>query len=118
MELYHYGIKGQKWGRRRYQNEDGTLTPAGKERYLKDEIGNIRREGKKSIERYNEIDSDYESQLLQVVLDRDKKREKIYNDYDADVKKNKKVDNDTYVKRETKNVMSAEQKNKSTYYRT
>lgn len=32
-ELYHYGIKGQKWGRRRYQNEDGSLTPAGKERY-------------------------------------------------------------------------------------
>lgn len=45
-EMYHHGILGQKWGVRRYQNEDGTLTPAGKERYLKDEIGNIRREGK------------------------------------------------------------------------
>lgn len=33
-ELYHYGIKGQKWGVRRYQNEDGTLTPEGKKRYL------------------------------------------------------------------------------------
>lgn len=32
-ELRHHGIKGQKWGRRRFQNEDGTLTPAGKERY-------------------------------------------------------------------------------------
>ena len=32
-ELYHYGIKGQKWGVRRYQNEDGSLTSAGKERY-------------------------------------------------------------------------------------
>lgn len=31
--LYHHGIKGQKWGRRRFQNEDGSLTPAGKERY-------------------------------------------------------------------------------------
>ena len=31
-ELYHYGIKGQKWGVRRYQNPDGTLTPAGKKR--------------------------------------------------------------------------------------
>ena len=30
-ELYHHGIKGQKWGVRRYQNEDGTLTSAGKE---------------------------------------------------------------------------------------
>ena len=32
-ELVHYGIKGQKWGRRRYQNADGSLTAAGKQRY-------------------------------------------------------------------------------------
>ena len=32
-ELYHHGIKGQKWGIRRYQNEDGSLTDAGKKRY-------------------------------------------------------------------------------------
>lgn len=31
-ELYHYGIKGQKWGVRRYQNKNGSLTPAGKKR--------------------------------------------------------------------------------------
>lgn len=33
-ELYHHGIKGQKWGIRRYQNEDGSLTDAGKKRYI------------------------------------------------------------------------------------
>lgn len=33
MELRHYGVKGQKWGVRRYQYADGTLTPAGKKRY-------------------------------------------------------------------------------------
>lgn len=32
-ELYHYGIKGMKWGVRRYQNKDGSLTSAGKKRY-------------------------------------------------------------------------------------
>lgn len=34
-ELYHHGIKGQKWGVRRYENEDGTLTEEGKKRYAK-----------------------------------------------------------------------------------
>lgn len=33
MELYHHGIKGQKWGVRRYQFADGSYTPAGKKRY-------------------------------------------------------------------------------------
>lgn len=31
--LYHHGVKGQKWGIRRYQNPDGTWTDAGKKRY-------------------------------------------------------------------------------------
>lgn len=33
-ELYHHGIKGMKWGVRRYQNKDGSLTPAGKKRQI------------------------------------------------------------------------------------
>lgn len=32
-ELYHHGIKGMRWGLRRYQNEDGSLTAAGEKRY-------------------------------------------------------------------------------------
>lgn len=32
-ELYHFGIKGQKWGVRRYQDKNGRLTNAGKKRY-------------------------------------------------------------------------------------
>lgn len=35
-ELYHHGIKGQKWGIRRFQKKDGSLTPAGKKRYSDD----------------------------------------------------------------------------------
>jgi len=31
--LYHHGIKGQKWGVRRYQNPDGSYTAAGRKRY-------------------------------------------------------------------------------------
>lgn len=35
-ELYHYGVRGMKWGIRRYQNEDGTLTSSGKKRAEKE----------------------------------------------------------------------------------
>lgn len=35
-ELYHFGIHGMRWGVRRYQNEDGSLTPEGKRRYAKE----------------------------------------------------------------------------------
>ena len=31
QELYHHGIKGQRWGVRRYQNKDGTITEAVRE---------------------------------------------------------------------------------------
>ena len=35
-ELYHHGIKGMKWGVRRYQKKDGSITEAGKKRYARD----------------------------------------------------------------------------------
>lgn len=35
-ELYHYGVKGMRWGVRRYQNKNGSLTNAGKKRYKND----------------------------------------------------------------------------------
>lgn len=44
-ELMHWGIKGMKWGVRRYQNKDGSLTPAGKKRYDK-EMAKLKEEEK------------------------------------------------------------------------
>ena len=48
-ELYHHGVKGQKWGIRKYQNPDGSLTPEGQKRY-----GHMQNyEGKSSITKKN-----------------------------------------------------------------
>lgn len=47
-ELYHHGIKGQKWGVRRFQNADGSLTPEGMKRYGYDsKTGLMSKEGEK-----------------------------------------------------------------------
>ena len=43
--IYHHGIKGQKWGIRRFQNKDGSLTTAGKKRYS-DNSENVERASK------------------------------------------------------------------------
>ena len=51
-ELYHHGIKGQRWGVRRFQNADGSLKPAGEKRYgsgTKKDYKNDKRESRKKF---------------------------------------------------------------------
>lgn len=59
-ELYHHGIPGMKWGVRRYQNEDGTLTSAGKKRrtYITDLNDRKTARGDDPAERKKRIDAD------------------------------------------------------------
>ena len=58
--LVHFGIKGQKWGVRRFQNEDMSLTPAGKERYGVGNNDNKQRSG--PIENLHKVTASRKSQ--------------------------------------------------------
>lgn len=52
-ELKHYGIKGMKWGVRRFQNKDGSLTADGRKRYSGDNLKDIQKQvnqGKNVVE--------------------------------------------------------------------
>lgn len=75
--LYHHGVKGQKWGKRQWQNKDGSLTPEGYEHYGYGRIeGNTlyadvdaiaRRE--RTIDRRKKKDKDHEiSDFAQAVM--------------------------------------------------
>lgn len=55
-ELYHFGVKGMKWGVRRYQNEDGSLTSLGKKR---DKMLSDRKTAKKHSTISNMVKAEY-----------------------------------------------------------
>lgn len=65
-ELYHHGIKGQKWGVRNYQNSDGSLTPEGRLRYghknNKQFKGDVKKLSK-TVDQYIDADKKYRRAL-------------------------------------------------------
>jgi hypothetical protein len=76
--LTHYGIKGQKWGVRRYQNRDGTLTEAGKKRKAKyeDELNSLNSDMLKNrvvVQKANQT-NDPKTQVAAAVYVRDIKK--------------------------------------------
>lgn len=90
-ELYHHGIKGQKWGIRRFQNEDGSYTEEGRKRYGIGENGEMSKSGsikyykdyvdtlsKEYDEKYGKTPKEYDSKYIE------KKAKFIKKQYEKD----------------------------------
>lgn len=97
-ELYHHGIPKQRWGIRRFQNEDGSLTPAGRLRYLKNGTNELNRKGNKAVGRLlrsRNVDKNADAIKIIRSLGKDQenhsKSEKIDKMLFSDVKNEKKA---------------------------
>lgn len=86
-ELYHWGIKGMKWGVRRYQNKDGTLTPAGKKRYTedgRDEDGQEQQAQNSSSKTRRQSISDLSDDELRTIVNRKQSERQLRDLLDAE----------------------------------
>ncbi len=93
-ELYHHGIRGMKWGIRRYQNKDGSLTSAGKNRYdRKVESGSLHNiiglafedQGMKKLADRHYKKGDYKEAKWSAKANRDRRLKEVYDSYMKDL---------------------------------
>lgn len=94
-ELYHFGTKGMKWGVRRYQNKDGSLTDAGKKRYDRDQRENS---GKKKGNKVGQADPNR-------WVKEDMERTKKLTDASSHMSNQLKNINDNAMRKQKKNKM-------------
>ena len=116
-ELAHYGVLGMRWGVRRYQKKDGSLTPAGKKRYSVD-IEGAKRNLKEAKKNQNKAYTEYNKKTLGGMV----YNQKATDDYLNSVKKTKWAKDDlksekikTKLNNETKK--SARRSKLEEYYR-
>ena len=91
-ELAHHGIKGQKWGVRRFQNADGSLTSAGRKRY--DDGSGDRRDNKPSNEKTYRVPKNKSLHRLQL---EDKYKKQGLSQEQAEQKAAKRIRAEQYV---------------------
>ena len=91
-ELYHYGVKGMKWGVRRYQRKDGSITEDGAKRYHQVSAREIsaskRKHGKEVLDKYEKLKTseqkraDKYSDDANRKLNQSRKDRKLTDDFD------------------------------------
>lgn len=96
MNLEHHGIKGQRWGVRRYQSADGSLTAAGKKRYdkkvkrgsLHNVIGlALENQGMKKAADRHYKKGEYQEAKWSAKANMDRRLKEVYNSYIKDLQK-------------------------------
>ena len=87
-ELYHHGIKGQKWGVRRYKNEDGSLTSEGKKRLSKYKAKELKRIDRKyKIRKYTAPFKDSRNlNKIRKRIESDYVKKMTYSDMEKEIK--------------------------------
>ena len=104
--LIHHGIKGQRWGIRRFQNEDGSLTSVGKKRYnvdvetAKNKYDIAKRNTKKAIkEYYNRTSGDTTAKYDKSLKDEKYAKEKLKKELLKE-----KLNNETKISKRRENI--------------
>lgn len=117
-ELYHHGIKGQRWGVRRYQNEDGSVTSAGAKRYYGSKVEKLQKKAdaakakastKRNDRHYTKKYEKYQKQIDDRVAAIDKKVAKKsskseYKQAKRDLRKKEAEINEKYDRMKTENA--------------
>ena len=124
LELAHWGVKGMRWGVRRYQNTDGSLTPAGKKRYADDpdrqgvdsaklKVKSAKRAAKKAGNHYNVVSTDANWKKYQKARTDLKESKYAYNKaklkYDTKKEVSRIRDNDIQFKNKSKHRLRLEE---------
>lgn len=102
--LAHHGVKGQKWGIRRYQNEDGSLTTEGRARYLNPD-GTLNEVGKRELSKNNSsIKLNMEKQGMYKHMKNGREAKAYLRDLEAIYKKSAKESNDKEYKKDIESI--------------
>lgn len=89
--LVHHGILGQKWGVRRYQNKDGSLTPAGQKRYYGEQASyyenNRYKRSAQGDQNYSDVNSGYNRYIERLMVNGAKDDSESYKKHSESLKK-------------------------------